>query len=194
MARRITVNMYMTLDGKAEFPKYPGSDVVTSEPDEAFREMWIDRYKSVDTVIFGRRAFEDHFNFHSEAARKPSDPEFLFEFSKWLDKTHKIALSHYMKKTDWENTSIMGGDTEQIVEDIRNKPGKDIIVDGGPSVVQDFIRLGLADDYRILVFPVIHGRGKDYWGAMSKQRTLRMLSLKKLEYGELIMHYEDLKT
>lgn len=194
MARKITVNMYMTLDGKAEFPKYPGSDAVSVEPDEAFKDMWIDRYASVDTVIFGRRAFEDHQNFHSEAARKPSDPEFLFEFSRYLDITQKIVLSHYMKEAGWKNSRIMGGDLEEIVADLKQQPGRDIIVDGGPSVVQEFMQLGLADDYMILVFPVIHGKGKDYWSSMLNQRTLRLVSAKNLEYGELVLHYEDVKT
>jgi hypothetical protein len=45
----------MTLDGYGEFPKYPGSDAPSDEPDEAFRYMWINRYYSVDTVLFGRR-------------------------------------------------------------------------------------------------------------------------------------------
>ena len=94
MTRRITVNLYMTLDGYGEFPKYPGSDVQSKQPGEGFRSMWVNRYDSVDTVIFGRQSFEGHLAVHSLSARKPTDPEYLFEFSRFLDRAQKIVLSH----------------------------------------------------------------------------------------------------
>ena len=194
MARKITVNLYMTLDGYGEFPKYPGSDVVSQEPGVSFTDMWINRYDSVDTVIFGRRAFEDHVNVHSEAARNPNDPEYLFEFSRWLDRVQKICLSHHLKKTEWQNSRIMSGDLSEIVATLRAEPGKDIIVDGGPSVVQEFIQRGLADDCMMVVFPVILGRGKHYWGSMINQQTLKLLSVKSTRYGALILHYETVRS
>ena len=52
------------------------------------------------------------------------------------------------------------------------------------------IQRGLADDLWMVVWPVILGRGKPYWGSMLKQQTLRLLSVKGLKHGELLMHYE----
>ena len=193
MTRKITVNLYMTLDGFGEFPKYPGSDVVSQEPDGAFTEMWVNRYDSVDTVVFGRRSFEDHANYHSEAARKPDDPKYLLEFSRWLDRCQKICLSHFLRRTEWQNSRIVSGDLNEIVDRLKSEPGKDIIVDGGPSVVQEFIQRGLADDYQMAIWPVILGRGKHYWGSMLSQQTLRLLSVKTLPYGELVLHYEAVR-
>ena len=57
MTRKVTASLYMTLDGRGEFPDYPGNDYQTDEPD-AFAEMWTKKYGTVDTVVFGRRAFE----------------------------------------------------------------------------------------------------------------------------------------
>lgn len=186
--------MYMTLDGYGEFPRYPGSDVPSKEPGEGFREMWINRYDSVDTILYGRRSYEGHFGFHSESARKASDPEYLFEFSRFLDRSNKIVLSHRLKKAEWPNSRIMKGDLARVVARLRREPGKDIIVDAGPSLVQKFIQRGLADDYRILVWPVIWGRGKNrYWGSMIKQETLKLLSVKGLKNGELLLHYETVR-
>ena len=190
LTRKITVNMYMTLDGYGEFPKYPGSDVRSEEPGEGFTEMWINRYDSVDTILYGRRSYEGHLAVHSESARKSSDPKYLFEFSRFLDSSQKIVLSHFLKKAEWQNSRIMKGDLSRIVARLKREPGKDMIVDAGPSLVQEFIQRGLADDYRILVMPVIFGRGKNhYWGSMLKQQTLKFLSVKSLKHGELMLHY-----
>ena len=195
LTRKITVNMYMTLDGYGEFPKYPGSEDPPKEPGEGFRDMWINRYDSVDTILFGRRSYEGHLAVHSESARKTSDPEYLFEFSRFLDRNKKIVLSHYLKKAEWQNTRIMKGDLARIVARLRREPGKDVIVDAGPSLVQKFIQRGLADDYRIFVMPVIFGRGKNhYWGPIQKQQTLKLLSVKNLNHGELVLHYETVRS
>jgi dihydrofolate reductase len=188
VTRKITVNLYMTLDGYGEFPKYPGSDVATAEPSDAWKEMWSNRYDSVDTVIFGRRSFEGHQKVHSEVARKPDDPKYLFEYSRWLDRSQKIVLSHSIKKTDWQNSRIMSGDLNEIVARLKAEPGKDIIVDGGPSLVYEFIQRGLVDDYRMAVWPVILGRGNHYWGSMPNQQTMKLLTVRTLTYGRLFLH------
>ena len=194
LTRKITSNMYMTLDGYGEFPKYSGSDVQSEQPGEGFVEMWINRYDSVDTILYGRRSYEGHLAYHSESARKESDPKYLFEFSRFLDRTQKIVLSHSLKKTEWQNSRIMKGSLNRIVTRLKREHGKDIIVDAGPSLVQEFIRRGLADDYRIIVWPVILGRGKHYWGSMLKQQTLKLLSVKNLKHGELILHYQTVRS
>ena len=193
MTRKITVNMYMTLDGYGEFPKYPGSDDPSEEPGEAWNAMWISRYDSVDTIVFGRRSYEGHAGYHSLAARKPSDPEYLFEFSRFLDRSQKIVLSHRLTKTEWQNSRIMKGDLARIVARLRREPGKNLIVDGGPSLARQFIPRGLADDYWMAVWPVILGRGHHYWGSMRKQQTLKLLSVKTLKHGELLLHYETVR-
>jgi len=156
--------------------------------------MWIEHHDSVDTILYGRRSYEGHVAVHSESARKASDPEYLFEFSRFLRRCQKIVLSHFLKKTEWQNSRITKGDLKRIVARLKREPGKDIIVDAGPSLVQEFIRRGVADDYRIIVWPVILGRGKHYWGSMLKQQTLKLLSVKSLKHGELILHYETLQA
>lgn len=191
--RKVIVMLYMTFDGFGEFPEYPGSDYTPQEPDALWADMWASHYDTVDTVVFGRRAFEDHLNYHAEAARKPDDPKYLYEFSRWLDRSQKICLSHFKKETSWQNSRIMTGELSDIFSILKSEPGKDIIVDGGPSVVQEVIQRGLADEYWMAVWPVIYGRGKQYWGTMLNQQTMKLLSVKTLRYGELILHYEAVR-
>lgn len=193
MTRRVTVNLYATLDGRGAFPKYPGSDFSTGEPDAFFQSFWIDRYKAVDTVVMGRRSWEGHRDVHSEAKRKPNDPKFLFDFSRYLDRVDKVVLSRTLRKADWTNSRILKGDLKRVIAKLKREPGKDIIVEGGPALVRDVINRGLADDYWVLMQPVIYGRGPPYWGPMKTQQTLKLLSMKTLPYGELLLHYEAVR-
>jgi dihydrofolate reductase len=193
-SRRITVNFYMTLDGFGEWPEYPGSSFDPAEPTLLFQEMWISRFDEVDTVVFGRRSFEGHRATYSGANLKAGEPKYIVEYSRFLDRCKKVVISSTVKDAGWANTRIATGPLEQIVAELKAQPGKDIIVDGGPSIVQEFIEKDLADDYRMVMWPVIYGRGLAYWPKMSAgQRTLRLVSAKTLSYGEVLLHYERLR-
>lgn len=193
MARKVTLNIYMTFDGYGEFPKYPGSDFVPKDPDAQFSEMWVDRYDEVDTVVMGRRSFEGHIATFSAKALKPETPWYIAEYSRWLERAQKICLSHTLKETAWQNSRIMSGDLTEIITGLKAEPGKGIIIDGGPSVTRDAIQRGLADDYRMVVSPVILGKGHHYWGEMPNQQTMKLLSVKSLPYGELVLHYQAVR-
>lgn len=193
MARKVTANVYMTFDGRGDFPVYPGSDYSTGEPDDFFSELWISRYDDVDTIIMGRRSFEGHQKVHSEVNRKPTDPKFMFEYSRFLDRSKKILLSHRVKSTTWQNSRIMKGDLSKIISRLKREKGKNIIIEGGPALVKEAIKRGLLDEYRILMQPVILGRGPNYWGAMPKQRNMRLKSVKTMRYGELVLRYEAVR-
>ena len=193
MGRKVTVNLYMTLDGYGEFSDYPGSNVEQEEPDEFWKDMWINRYKSVDTIIYGRNSYLGHAQVHALSKRKNTDPGFLFDFSRFLEKCQLIVLSNSLEKTEWGNTRILKGNLEEIISMLKAEKGKDIIVDAGPSLVHEFIEKGLADDYRMLIFPVIYGRGNHYWGEMLNQQTLKLVNVQALPYGELYLHYEAVR-
>jgi len=191
--RKLTAHMYTTLDGRAEFPKYPGSDAPQDEPDPAFVEMWISRYPFVDTLLFGKKAYDDHYAFWPESKRTAADPAFVHEFARWKDAVQKIVVSNSMKKADWQNSRVVNGDLTEIVSKLKRETGKDMILEGGPTLTQQFVERGLIDDYRLLVFPVILGRGKNWFGALQKQENLKLLSSKALKDGELVLHYEAVR-
>jgi dihydrofolate reductase len=191
MTRKVTANLYMTLDGRGDFPTYPGSDYTTGEADDFFKSFWTTRYDDVTTVVMGRRSFIGHREVHSEKARKPTDPKFMFEFSRFLDRVDKVCLSHRLKQTGWENSRIMKGDLSTVVSKLRREKGGNIIIEGGPRLIFDVIERDLADDYWFLLQPVVYGRGPRYWGNMKEQRNLKLLSVKSMAAGEILLHFES---
>jgi dihydrofolate reductase len=173
--RKITANVYMTIDGRGVFPPYPGSDLPSGnpdEPDEFFQKMWTDRYSDVTTVVMGRRSFVGHNQVHSLKARKPTAPKFMFDYSRFLERVEKVCLSHRLKKADWANSRFLKGDLAKIVAKLKSEKGGNIIIEGGPRLIHDGLRLNLADDYWFLVMPVVYGRGPQYWHPLKSQTTL----------------------
>jgi dihydrofolate reductase len=193
MSRRITANLYMTLDGRGAFPNYPGSERQRSEPNEMWREMWLNRFDDVTTVVMGRRSFLGHRKVWTEKARKPSDPNYRIEYARWLDRVEKVCLSNRLESPGWKNSRIMKGDLSEIVAKLKREKGGNIIAEGGPRLILEFLRQGLADDYWLVVQPVVFGKGPRYWGTMDSQVTLKLLSSRTMEDGELLLHYETVR-
>lgn len=193
MSRKITASLYMTLDGRGGFPKYPGSDRPSNEPNEFWREFWLNRFDDVTTVIMGRRSFVGHRRVWTEKARKDSDPQYFWDYARYLDRVDKVCLSHRLKSPGWQNSRVMKGDLSKIVAQLKREKGGNIIAEGGPRLIQEFMRQRLADDYWLIVQPVVWGQGPHYWGPMKEQLTLKLLSSKVLEDGELLLHYETVR-
>jgi dihydrofolate reductase len=193
MSRKITANLYLTLDGRGAFPKYPGWDRQTAEPNEMWRAFWLSRFDDVTTVVMGRRSFLGHRKDWTEKARSPSDPRYAIEYSRWLDQVDKVCLSNRLASPGWDNSRIMSGDLSEIVAKLKRENGGNIIAEGGPRLILEFLRRGLADDYWLVVQPVVFGKGPRYWGNLGAQVTLKLLSSQTMEDGELLLHYETVR-
>jgi dihydrofolate reductase len=193
MARKITANMYMTLDGRGAFPKYPGWDRASTEPNAMWQEFWLNRFDDVTTVVMGRRSFLGHSKVWTEKARKPTDPQYARDYARWLDHVDKVCLSNRLTSTDWENSRLMKGDLSEIVAKLKREKGGNIIAEGGPRLIQEFLRQGLADDIWAVMQPVVYGKGPRYWGNMGDQATLKLLSSETMDDGELLLHYETIR-
>jgi dihydrofolate reductase len=193
--RRITANVYMTLDGRGAFPEYPRrSTRPTTEPNALFRHLWYDRFDDVTTVVMGRRSFLGHERTWSEKALDPGEPAWLLDYRRYLDRVEKICLSNRLESTTWEHSRIMRGDLAGILDALRHEDGGNIMLEGGPAVVRECLRRDLADDYWFFVMPVVYGKGPRYWGPMREgQRTLDLVETKHGANGEVLLHYRSVR-
>lgn len=191
--RRISLRMYMTIDGHAEFPKYPGSDDPPSYPDPNFSDMWSKHYESIDTIILGRRAYDDWAAFWPPSKRTDKDPKDYVDFSKFVSSCKKVVFSNSLTEPKWEKSRVMAGNIEEAVAQLRSEPGKDMALGGGPLLAQAFMRLDLIDDYYFTVSPVIYGQGKPMFGSLVNQISLKLVSSHTYKSGELFVHYQRVK-
>jgi dihydrofolate reductase len=155
--------------------------------------MWLNRFDDVTTVVMGRRSFLGHRKVWTEKARKPTDPKYSVDYSRWLDRVDKVCLSNRLKSPGWDNSRIMKGNLSEIVAKLKSEKGGNIIADGGPRLILEFLKQGLADDYWLVVQPVVFGKGPRYWTTMNSQLTLKLLSSGTMADGELLLHYETVR-
>lgn len=192
--RKVFLIGFMTLDGRGEFPVYPGYDDSGPDAESNFSDMWSNNYDSIDSIILGRRAYEDWAAHWPISKSKPDEPKSIVDFRSFLDPIQKIVISNSLTHADWKNTRIMKGDLEDIVGQLRSEGGKNIALGGGPLIAQAFMQKGLIDEYYLTVFPVLFGQGKPYFGNLLNQQTLTLVEIKRYRYGEVFMHYSTVRN
>jgi dihydrofolate reductase len=171
---RIVVSEFVTLDGVFEDP---GGAEGSSSGGWAFkfdRGEEGDRFKTdelmtADALLLGRRTYEGF------AAAWPNMNE--DSFGQKMNSIPKYVVSKTLTKADWTNTTVLAGDLAEEAARLRDEVG-DILVAGSGQLVNGLHTLGLIDEYRLMVYPIVLGAGARLFDDSATQATLRLVEAK----------------
>lgn len=101
----------------------------------------------------------------------------------------KVVFSKTQKGIDKKAIFINDNVLEEVNK-LKIKPGKDIWLYGGASLITTFINLGLVDEFRLSVHPVILGEGKPMFIDINQRINLKMVNTRTFSSGvvQLIYH------
>ena len=91
-----------------------------------------------------------------------------------------LAAALFLRRAGLEATVY-----EQAAE--LREVGAGIVV--SPNMVRPLERLGLVDEYRLVVHPVVAGHGPRLFEGLEPSRRLELVSTKQLKSGQLALHY-----
>ncbi|HET9612557.1 MAG TPA: dihydrofolate reductase family protein [Nitrososphaeraceae archaeon] len=74
----------------------------------------------------------------------------------------KIVFSKTLEKVEWKNSGLIKENIREEILKIKQQPGKDLVLFGGANIASTLLQLGLIDDYRIIVNPVVLSNGKPF--------------------------------
>lgn len=186
--RRIIVDCLISLDG---YLADANGEIDWFTQEEGFNqsegEAWsLEMLRRADTILFGRVTFEGMAEFWpSEWARKN-----MAEIARYLNGTAKIVFSKTLKTTAWENTTILPAPTKEVVLELKQRAGRDMLVLASSSLVSSLMRDGLIDEYRIRIVPVVLGAGRPLFKDQKERHRLRLVSCQPFKTGVLALHYE----
>jgi dihydrofolate reductase len=107
------------------------------------------------------------------AEEKPSLPEHELEFARIWKDLPKIVFSKTLEKVEGNARLVKDGVAEEVAK-LKEQPGKDLAV-GGAGLASTFIKLGLVDEYRLFVNPVVLGGGTPYFPALEERINLALV-------------------
>ena len=148
--RKIILDLAVTLDGFIE-GKNGEVDWCIMDPEMGF----INFLNQIDTILYGRKSYDEWGQYIPKTEEHDSDKEM------WnlVHSKEKYVFSKTQKGTDNKAVFINDNILEEV-DKLKNKTGKDIWLYGGASLITTFINLGLVDEFRLSVHPVILGEGK----------------------------------
>jgi len=135
-----------------------------------------------DAMVYGRKTYEMLFPYWSKLKNNEMG------IAAKINSVPKYVVSSTLKKADWNNSTVLGDNLKDEVALLKEKH-KQIMVDGSASVVRALSKAGLVDEYRLLIHPVVMGKGKKFFTEGMEVAKLKLVKSETLELGVLLMHY-----
>jgi dihydrofolate reductase len=184
----IIVAEFITLDGIIEAPGGEdslGESSGWSMPffsEETAKAKADDLFGS-DALLMGRRTYQIH------AASWPSvrDEE---GFADRMNNLPKYVVSTTLETVEWNNTKLIKGDIIAAIKKLKQEIRRDILIDGGSDLVNLLLQYDLIDEYRLLVHPVVLGKGKRLFQEGREQKKLRLIEAKAFSTGVVALTYQ----
>jgi dihydrofolate reductase len=190
IVRKVVVSEFVSLDGIIEDPGGSG---------ELDRGGWsfqfdrgiegnqfkFDELASADALLLGRLTYEGF------ASAWPQMEEQTGEYGAWMNGYPKYVVSRTLQeRLEWNNSTLIEGDLAEEVSRLKQQEGKDILVFGSGQLARTLMEHDLIDEYRLMVFPVVVGKGKRLFGETQELKALELVSTRQVgPDGVLILTY-----
>jgi dihydrofolate reductase len=183
---RIVVTEFVSVDGVIEDPggaedfEYGGWSFDFDRGDDGDK-FKLDETLASEALLLGRVTYEGF----AEAW-----PTREGEFADKFNEMPKYVLSSTLEDPDWNNSTVINGDLAEEVSKLKRELDGDIVVHGSAQLVQALVDQDLVDELRLMVFPVVLGKGKRLFGETREKKGLRLAESKTVGDGVAILTFE----
>jgi len=180
--RNVIFAINITLDGCCDHTKQFADD----ETHEFFTQL----LREVDLLVFGRKTYQLMVPFWPEVAKNQSMTKASNEFAQVFDSINKIVFSRTLASAEDRNTRIVRTSLRDEILKLKQEQGKNILI-GGVSIPSQLTELGLVDEYRFVVGPIVAGEGRRLLEGASLQERLqlKLVESKSFESGCIALRY-----
>jgi dihydrofolate reductase len=155
--RKVVVCTNLSLDGVMQSPARPDEDLRNGFPHGGWAAPYAAMqhaghvFAAADSLLFGRRTYEDFYNVWP---RRPDSP-----FTPWLNAVQKYVASRTLQEPlPWMNSSLLG-EAVAGVRALKQQPGKDILIMGSGALVRSLMGAEVIDEFVLLIHPIVLGTG-----------------------------------
>jgi dihydrofolate reductase len=180
--RKLIFAINITLDGCVDHTK----QIADEETHEYFTQLMRD----IDLLVFGRKTYQLMVPYWPEVLKNQSVTKADTEFARAFDSINKIVFSRSLDKAEDRNTRIIRTNLHGEILKLKQEQGKNILL-GGVSVPSQLMELGLVDEYRFVVGPIVAGEGRRLLeGVNLPQRLqLKLVESRFFKSGCVALHY-----
>jgi dihydrofolate reductase len=181
--RNVIFAINLTLDGCCDHTKLGADDEI--------HEYYAQLMRDIDLLVFGRKTYELMVPFWPDIAKNHSgDTKATNDFARAFDSKNIIVFSHTLDSAEGQKTRIVRTNLEDEILKLKQEPGKNILV-GGVDIPSQLIELGLVDEYRFVVQPIVVGEGRRLLDGTSlpERLELQLVESKIFQNGSVALRY-----
>jgi dihydrofolate reductase len=176
--RKIVAGLFISLDGVFEAPDQWHFPYFNDEMGEAVGGQ----IAAADAMLLGRVTYEEFAGYWTQQGSE-------VELADHMNNTPKFVVSTTLDRADWQNTTLIKDNVAEELTRLKEQPGKDISVVGSGTLVRSLLRDGLLDELRLLVHPIVVGRGKHLFEPGMEQTPLELVESQTFSTGVLYLTY-----
>jgi dihydrofolate reductase len=156
--------------------------------DEELHDYFTQLMDEAGAMLFGRTTYELMEDAWPAVARDEKAPRATREWALKLEAKPKYVVSASRRDFPWNNTFRVEGDLHEAVRQLKEKTPRGLLV-GAPRLSAALEQLGLIDEYRLVVHPILAGHGPTLFQGLARSRRLELVSTKRLASGVMALHY-----
>jgi dihydrofolate reductase len=188
--RKIIVFNLVTVDG---YFAGPNGEIDWHRYDAEMGEFSKVQMPTFGALMFGETTYKLMESYWPTPEGQQSEPL----VAEIMNGIPKIVFSETMADVKdgpvWKNVTVLHSIRPEEILALKQQDGKDIAIFGSGTIVQQFTNLGLIDEYRLVVNPLLLGKGKPLFNGVEKRLNLKLLSTKTFNNGNVLLCYEPVK-
>ncbi len=154
--------------------------------DAEFNEYAIDLLHHVDALIFGRITYQLMANYWPTPAARRDDPI----VAELMNSLPKIVFSRTLSKVEWQNSRLLKENLEGEIKALKQQQGKDLVIFGSSNLALTLIPLGLIDEIRLFIAPIVLGNGNPIFKGLKARLPLKLVKTQTFRSGNVLLYYQ----
>ncbi|MBO9154442.1 dihydrofolate reductase family protein [Chitinophaga sp. GCM10012297] len=186
--RKLVLFAHMSLDGFAGDTN-GGLGFLTY--DSELQQFADELVKTVGAPVYGKNTYHLMEGYWPTVLNDPKASGPSLAHAKWVQEIPKIVFSTTLASADWNNTTLIKNNVVEEVNKLKQQPGKDLVIFGSPGLAKNLMNLGLIDEYKLTLHPVILGQGISLFDSNTQMSNLKLRESKTLGSGVVTLHYTN---
>jgi dihydrofolate reductase len=185
---RIVVSQFVSVDGVIEDPvgmeELGRGDWTRASSGPEGGKYKVDEIMDAAAMLLGRKTYEGY------AAAWPGRDG---EYADKLNGMPKYVVSSTLGDPEWSNTTVLKGDAASAARKLKEQTDGDILVHGSAELTYALMEHDLVDEWRLMIFPIVVGAGKRFFGDPGEAVDLRLVESRAVGEGVAIMTYQPVR-
>ncbi len=182
--RKLSVYNSVTLDGY--FTGANGDLSWAHREDPEFHEFVEVNARGGGELLFGRITYELMASYWPTPLAMKNDPVVAAR----MNDLPKVVFSRTLDKASWKNTRLVKTGMAAAVRQMKNEPGKDMVIFGSGTIVAQLAAEWLIDEYQIVLTPVVLGAGRTMFDGIEEKLDLKLTKSRTFKNGNVFLCYE----